>query len=197
MHQPVTKHIFLIRHQRPDISKKGFFNQQQASQFLKNYDACAIEQLVTKPAGLPYEHVITVFCSSLPRAKQTARAIFGTKVTLIEDSIFNEFKRQVFPLPFLKFPITFWLYGARLLWLLGLNNQGLETFHQARKRARKAAQMLAQQAETNDKVVLVAHGFLNFFVRRALQKMGWQVVRSDGSGFLGITELVQRLESKF
>ncbi|RDC65628.1 histidine phosphatase family protein [Adhaeribacter pallidiroseus] len=192
MDQPVTQHIFLIRHQRPDVSKKGFFNQQQAGQFLKNYDTSAIEQLVTKPAGLPYEHVTQVFCSNLPRAKQTARAIFGPGVTLIEDALFNEFQRQVFRVPKIKFPIKFWLYGARILWLLGLNNKGLETFGQARKRARKAALKLGQQAATDGKVVLVAHGFLNFFVRRALQKMGWRVVRADGGGFLGVTELVKK-----
>ena len=191
MDPPTTQHIFLIRHQRPDVSKSGFFNQQQAHQFLKNYDTSAIEQLVTKPTGLPYEHLTHVFCSSLPRAKQTARAIFGGEVTLIEDALFNEFQRQVFWVPKIKFPIKFWLYGARILWLLGLNNKGLETFGQARKRARKAAQRLVQQAEADGKVVLVAHGFLNFFVRRALQTMGWRVVRADGGGFLGVTELVK------
>lgn len=189
--KPKQLHIFLIRHQRPGLSKSGFFNQHQADQFLKNYDTCAIEQLVSKPAGLPYEHLTKVFCSSLPRAQQTARAIFGTDVTLMEDSIFNEFQRQVFLVPRIKFPIKFWLYGARLLWLLGLNSKGLETFGQARKRARKAAQKLAQQAENDDKVALVAHGFLNFFVRRALRNMGWRVVRSDGGGFLGVTELMR------
>ncbi|QNF32643.1 histidine phosphatase family protein [Adhaeribacter swui] len=192
MKELATRHIFLIRHQRPNVSKSGFFNQQQASQFLKNYDICTIEQLVNKPAGLPYEHVTQVFCSTLPRAKQTAQAIFGNEVSLIADPVFNEFPRQIFPVPFLKFPIKFWLYGARVLWLLGLNNQDLEPFHQARQRARKAAQKLAQQADKDGKVVLVAHGFLNFFVRRALRKMGWQVVRQDGSGFLGVTELVKK-----
>ncbi len=192
MDTPVTKHIFLIRHQRPDVSKNGFFNQQQADQFLKNYDTCAIEQLVTKPAGLPYEQVTQVFCSNLPRAKQTARAIFGSQVTLIEDALFNEFQRQVFRVPFFKFPIKFWLVGARVLWLVGLNNTGLETFSQARQRANKAAQKLAQQADADGKVVLVAHGFLNFFVRRALKRMGWREARYDGGGFLGVTELINQ-----
>ncbi len=192
MDPPATRHIFLIRHQRPDLSKSGFFNQHQASQFLKNYDTSAIEQLVSKPTGLPYEHVTKVFCCSLPRAKQTAQAIFGLKVTLIEDPVFNEFQRQIFPVPRIKFPIKFWLYGARVLWLLGLNNKGLETFGPARKRAQEAAQKLVQQAQTDGKVVLVAHGFLNFFVRRSLRSMGWRVVRHDGGGFLGVTELVKK-----
>jgi len=187
-------HIFLIRHQRPVVSKQGWFSQQQACQFLSEYDVCAIEELVTKPTGLPAEQLSKVYCSSLPRAKQTAQAIFGPEVTLIEDPVFNEFPRQVFPLPFFKFPIKFWLFGARMLWLLGLNTRGLESFRQAKKRARKAAQQLAHQAKTDGKVVLVAHGFLNFFIRRALRRMGWHVVRYDGTGFLGVSELVKKVK---
>ncbi|MDQ3290215.1 MAG: histidine phosphatase family protein [Bacteroidota bacterium] len=187
-------HIFLIRHQRPVVSKQGWFSRQQASQFLMDYDACAIEELVTKPTGLPAKPLTKVYCSSLPRAKQTAQAIFGPEVTLMEDPVFDEFPRQVFPLPFLKFPIKFWLFGARVLWLLGLNSRNLETFRQARVRARKAAQQLAHQADTDGKVVLVAHGFLNIFIRKALRKMGWRVVRYDGTGFLGVSELVKEAE---
>ncbi|MDQ4139405.1 MAG: histidine phosphatase family protein [Bacteroidota bacterium] len=189
-------HIFLIRHQRPVVSKQGWFSRHQASQFLTEYDTCSIEELVTKPTGLPAEQLTKVYCSSLPRAKQTAQAIFGNEITLIEDPIFNEFPRQVFPLPFFKFPIKFWLIGARVLWLLGLNAHGLENFRQARIRARKAAQLLAQQAKTDGKVVLVAHGFLNIFIRRALRNMEWHVVRNDGGGFLGVSELVKKAENR-
>ncbi|QMU31110.1 histidine phosphatase family protein [Adhaeribacter radiodurans] len=187
-------HIFLIRHQRPVVSKQGWFNREQASQFLMEYDACAIEELVTKPAGLPTEQITKVYCSSLPRAKQTAQAIFGPEITLIEDPIFNEFQRQAFSIPYLKFPIKFWLIGARALWLLGINTNGLENFRQARIRAHKAAQQLVKQAERDGKVVLVAHGFLNIFIRRALRKMGWHIVRYDGGGFLGVSELVKKAE---
>jgi phospholipase/lecithinase/hemolysin len=41
--------------------------------------------------------------------------------------------------------------------------------------------------------VLVAHGFLNAFIKRALKQMGWRVVRHDGQGFLGVTELIKTM----
>lgn len=191
--KPRQLHIFLIRHQRPAVSKKGWLSRHQASQFLIDYDACDIEQLLNKPTGLPFESITKVYCSSLPRAKQTARAIFGPQAQLLEDVTFNEFQRQVFQLPLLKFPVKFWLFGARVLWLLGVNNKGIETFRQARMRARKAAQRLVEHVETEGKVVLVAHGFLSIFIRRALKKMGWRIVRHDGGGFLGVTELVKEV----
>lgn len=187
-------HIFLIRHQRPALSKKGWFGQKQARQFISDYDACDIEQLVSKPADLPLEHIKKVYCSSLARSKQTARAIFGPDVELIEDSAFNEFQRKIFQLPLLKFPIKVWLVGVRLLWLMGLNSKGIETFRQARARARQCAEHLARQAQTDGKVVLVAHGFLNAFIRRALKKMGWRTIRHDGESFLGVTELIKSRE---
>ena len=185
--------IFLIRHQRPALSKKGWFNRQQAHQFVLDYDTCNIEELVNKPIGLPFENITKVYCSSLPRAKLTARAIFGPHVLLLEDAAFNEFQRDIFQLPLLKFPIKFWLLSTRVLWLLGVNYKGIETFRQARARAWQAAQHLAAYAQTDGLVVLVAHGFLNFFILRALKKMGWRVVRHDGSNFLGVTELVKEV----
>ncbi|CAA9223515.1 MAG: hypothetical protein AVDCRST_MAG95-648 [uncultured Adhaeribacter sp.] len=186
-----AKHIFLIRHQRPDLPKKGWFGQQQASKFLRDYDTVNIEALVNKPPGLPFEQITRVYCSGLPRARQTARAIFGPDIELIEDPDFNEFQRRIFEFPLLRLPLKFWLLSARALWLLGLNHQGIETFKQARVRARRCAERLAREAEKENKVVLVAHGFLNAFIRRALKQMGWRVVRHDGAGFLGVTELIK------
>jgi broad specificity phosphatase PhoE len=188
-----AKHIFLIRHQRPALSKKGWFGRKQARQFIRDYDTVDIEALVNKPAGLPFEQISRVYCSRLPRARLTARAIFGSDIELIEDPDFNEFQRRIFELPLLKLPLKFWLLSARALWLLGLNNQGIETFKQARVRARRCAERLTREAEKDNKVVLVAHGFLNAFIKRALKQMGWRVVRHDGQGFLGVTELIKTM----
>jgi len=38
---------------------------------------------------------------------------------------------------------------------------------------------------------LVAHGFLNAFIRQGLRRRGWQIVRHDGNDYLGVTELVK------
>jgi broad specificity phosphatase PhoE len=186
---PKILRIFLVRHARPDVSRKGAFREQQASQFIRDYDSADIVAGAPKPAGLPYGKIGKVYCSTLNRSKRTAQALFGPEMPLVEDATFNEFERKILRLPLLRFPIDFWLTASRALWLLGLNSKGIETFRQAKRRARRAAEHLANQARQERQLVLVAHGFLNAFIRRELQKLGWQVVRKDGSGFLGVTEL--------
>ena len=184
-------HIFLVRHYEPNVERSGFFNAKEASQFISAYDEAGIKSMVANlPTGLP-EKPAKVYCSALPRAKQTARLLFGEEPPLIEDHNFNEFQRRIFHLPLLRFPIEVWLVGARLLWLMGLNRKGIESFQQARARAFKCAETLEKYAETEAKVVLVAHGFLNAFIRQGLRKRGWQIVRHDGNDYLGVTELVK------
>ena len=184
-------HIFLIRHSKPLVARDGLFDHLGASRFISDYDAAAIEAVVAKPAGLPYEEIKRVHCSALPRARLTARAIFGQEVELAEDRLFNECERKILALPLLRFPLQVWLTGARLLWLLGLNSRGIEHYRQARKRARQGAETLARYAQAEKKTVLVAHGLLNLFLRHYLKKRGWKVVRQEGHGYLAVTELVK------
>jgi broad specificity phosphatase PhoE len=184
-------HIFLIRHSKPLVSRQGLYDHTRASQFLREYDAAAIEAVVTNPPGLPYAEIKRVHCSALPRARQTAQAIFGPAVELIEDRLFNECERRILALPLLRFPLQVWLAGARLLWLMGLNSRGIENYRQARKRARQGAEALATFARDEKKTVLVAHGLLNLLLRNYLKKMGWQVIHQEGHGYLAVTELVK------
>ena len=189
------KRIFLVRHYEPDVERSGFFNAAEAGNFISDYDIAGLVKTDFRhPAGLP-AYMPKVYCSALPRAKQTARLLYGDKVNLVENADFNEFQRKIFHLPLLRFPIEVWLTGARLLWLLGLNSRGIETFRQARDRARRCAETLSAFAETEHTVVLVAHGFLNAFIRQALKKLGWKVIRHDGNSYLGVTELVKPHEN--
>lgn len=184
-------HIFLIRHYKPKVEHAGLYNATRATQFISDYDAAGIEAIINKPEGLPFAEVKRVHCSLLPRAKQTALAIFGPEIELVEDKIFNECERKILSLPLFRFPIKIWLAGARVLWLLGLNSRGIETYREARIRARQCAETLTRYAHEEKKTVLVAHGMLNIFIRRYLRALGWQVVRKDGSGYLSVTELVK------
>jgi len=188
---PEQLHIFLVRHHKPQIARAGLFNQARATQFITDYDAANIEVIPDIPTGLPYGEIKRVHTSALPRAKQTARALFGPEIELKEDKLFNECERKILALPLLRFPISVWLAGARILWLMGLNSRGIENYRQARARARQCAALLAQYAESERKTVLVAHGMLNIFIRQYLRKMGWQITRRDGNSYLSVTELVK------
>lgn len=184
--------IFLIRHARPVVPKKGYYSKAAASDYISAYDAAEVEQFVMEHEAIPYQEVRQVYCSTLIRSQLTARQIFGEEVELVVRHEFREFERRIFSLPLLRLPIRLWLVSARVLWMMGLNSQGIETFRQAKQRAREAASFLAEQAEHNPPVILVAHGLLNNFIRWYLQDMGWKSVIQEGSGFLSVTMLEKK-----
>ncbi|WP_181304181.1 histidine phosphatase family protein [Rufibacter sp. XAAS-G3-1] len=187
--KPDTPHIYLIRHARPIINQKGFFTKAQAQHYLQEYNVAEVEQVIERSEHLPTDQIKRVFCSTLPRAKATALLLFGPDVELIEDATFKEFENRIWGLPVGKFPLKWWQVTSRVLWLLGLNQKDIESFKQAKARASQAAQHLIKEAEETGIAVLVAHGFLNEFIKRALKKKGWKVVLDGGRGYVGVTQL--------
>ncbi len=174
------------------VSKKGLFSKAAARTYISDYDAAEVEAFVLQHEAIPYKEIRQVYCSTLLRSQHTARQIFGEEVTLLERHEFREFERRIFSLPLLRLPIKLWLFSARMLWLLGLNSKGIETFRQARQRAREGAAFLAREAERAPTVILVAHGLLNNFIRWYLQKMGWKPSLHEGSGFLSVTVMEKK-----
>jgi broad specificity phosphatase PhoE len=191
---PDTHKIFLIRHARPVVSKKGYFSAADARTFINAYDAAEIEEFVLKHEAIPYKEVKRVYCSTLVRSQLTAKAIFGEEVELLVKHEFREFERRIFSLPRVKLPIRFWLLSARVLWMLGLNSKGIETFNDAKARARQCGDLLIEEAAARQTAILVAHGLLNNFIRWHLQDMGWKSTLHEGSGFLGVSVLEKRIE---
>ncbi|WP_276496814.1 histidine phosphatase family protein [Pontibacter litorisediminis] len=183
---PSPHRIFLIRHAKPKVDRKGFFDAAAARRYISDYDTAQVEEFVLQHEALPYKQIRKVFCSTLVRSQLTARAIFGDGVELKIDPTFREFERRIFTLPLLRMPIKLWLLSARLLWFLGFNSRDIETFRQARARAREAAKLLDQDARQHQTTVLVAHGLLNNFIRRELRQLGWQESIKGGSSFLSV-----------
>ncbi|WP_439881786.1 histidine phosphatase family protein [Pontibacter sp. MBLB2868] len=195
MEQPATQQenlpnrIFLIRHARPEVDNNGLFDAEAARQYITAYDTAKVEQFVLQHEVIPYQEIDKVYCSTLIRSQLTAKAIFGDNVHLRIDNSFREFERRIFSLPLVRLPIKLWLLSARILWFLGLNSKGIETFREARKRARSCARTLAADAVQNKTSVLVAHGLLNNFILRELRKMGWKTTYYEGHKFLSVTVL--------
>jgi broad specificity phosphatase PhoE len=75
------------------------------------------------------------------------------------------------PLP-LRLRFSIWVLWARLFWLLGLHS-GCESFLDARRRARTAAERLQELAEKHGSVMLVGHGYFNSMLAIHLRRLGW------------------------
>lgn len=181
--------IYLIRHARPILDRSGLFSKAQAEQYLTAYQVAEVGTDLEKTPHLPLKRIQKVFCSPLPRALATAHLLFGRNMTLVVDRVFREFENRIWGIPWGKFPMGWWQVSSRVLWMLGVNQGDSESFRQAKARAARAAAILAQEAGTDGLAVLVAHGFLNAFIKRALRKQGWKVTLNGSSSYLGVTIL--------
>lgn len=187
--------IIVVRHGEPALNKKGWFKRKEAMQFIKDYDSVGVEPLHFMPVVLQGDEILTIYTSSLNRAKHTARLVFGESVTYKEDILFREFERKIFSFFNLKMPLKFWLINSRIFWLMGGNKKNIEGFKDAKKRAKEASQTLEEYASKDKKAVLVAHGFLNRYLLKNLQKQGWTLVRDGGSEYLAASLLVRVKEN--
>ncbi|GEO05481.1 phosphoglycerate mutase [Adhaeribacter aerolatus] len=189
------RQIALIRHGEPDLLKTGRFSLNQAKQFVQSYDSVGIVVPDTPFFKIDNPDNAVIFVSSINRAKATAHYIFGADRGMTISPDFREFETSIGKhSPNVSMPINFWTTTARIKWMLGIDRQGAESFADARKRARKAAQVLAEASDKKPEVVLVAHGLLNRYIQQSLKDMGWHVVRDGGNGYLGTT-ILAKIES--
>lgn len=186
------RQIALIRHGEPDLLKNGQFSYEQAKDYIKNYDSVGIMVPDEPFFILEDTEDVVLFTSTIPRAQATAKYLFGADRDIKVSADFREFERKIGNRRMkMNLPLRYWTTTARIKWMLGIDREGIESFSEARERARRAAQILAEASEQNPKVVLVAHGFLNRYIKKNLEKMGWKVVRDGGSNYFATTILAK------
>ncbi|MCD4729135.1 MAG: histidine phosphatase family protein [Bacteroidales bacterium] len=178
--------VILIRHGEPDLDKKGWRNRDEAIRYMQNYDSATVIPFSNKPLRLEDIPVDTIIHSSLPRARHTAQLAFGGSMVLMEDCNYREFERKTMRWCNIKMPTKCWTSGSRILWLLGLNDNNIESFGEAKDRAKNNAAGLAFQASIDGMVILVAHGLHNKYVKKYLRKAGWKLVYDNGNGYLSV-----------
>jgi broad specificity phosphatase PhoE len=182
--------IILVRHGEPALKKDGWRTRREAMKFIRDYDSASVYEPAVRPVELRSDDISYMYTSELPRSISTAQFLFaGRKKKSMEE--FNEFQRKILSFYDVKMPLNFWLNTSRVLWLLGLNNRGVETYKEAKQRAKKAAQVLQDDASKNGKTLLISHGFLNHFLVKYLRKQGWAEVYNGGKGYLSQRMLVK------
>lgn len=128
-----------------------------------------------------------IFASSLPRAYQTAKYLFGKKCQLTVSDEFVEFDLNIFPIPFLKCKFKTWLLISRILWFLNISKTTRNFSYEAR-RAKSCANLLYKEAYDSS-VALVSHGLLNFFIEKNLKKQNYRRIYKVRNGCFSITRL--------
>lgn len=182
--------ILLVRHGRPDLSRKGLLSARQWTDWWSAYNEAGLVY-----GEMPPEHLLEAaegavhrLSSPLPRARETARAVFGPQIYDV-DPVFVEAPLPAPPLPGVRLSPSTWMAVSRTWWLMGYAGGG-ESSSMTSKRAVVAADRL-ESAATDGLVVLCGHGWFNRMLRRKLVGRGWVCDRDGGDAYWAWRRMVR------
>jgi len=174
--------IILARHGEPALSRKVKLTAQQYRDFWAKYEVLGILPGQTPPEKLAQfvEGCGTLLSSTRLRSIESAAALGGSRRAVQHEILIEA------PLPpprwpdFIRLSPSVWGFIARFWWWFFNHHEGQETRGDAEARAMRAADLLIGHAEDGEDVVVLAHGFFNFMIGRALRRRGWKLVASEG-----------------
>jgi broad specificity phosphatase PhoE len=174
--------VILARHGEPALSRRVLLNARGYRDWWARYEAGGLKPGQTPPPALVTlaANAAAVLSSTRERSRQSADAITAGRA-FDADVLFIEA-----PLPSPPFPDWFrlsprwWGVLSRIWWRVFDYNDGQESRAQAEARARRAAATLAARAAGGGDVVLIAHGYFNFMIGRALVAQGWRRTLDQG-----------------
>lgn len=172
--------IILLRHGKPDIELKGYFNASEIKQLTVNYAESGIQDHPPKELKEKF-NTCYVVCSELTRSLHTAEKL-GVKQIHLSDNLFAETDLPHFDNSIIKMPAMLWVTVLRIIWLFGFKKNG-ESLAQAKDRAKKATNKLISLAKENEKVILVGHGLMNRLIAKQLKLNKWQGPASPGKKY--------------
>jgi broad specificity phosphatase PhoE len=188
--------IILARHGEPALSRKVKLSAAQYREFWAQYELGGI-----LPGQVPPERLrkLAAACGTLVsstrlRAIESARTLVGDREFAHHEVLIEA------PLPppglpaWIRLSPKTWGFITRVLWWYLDQHHGEEGRHQAEARADRAAALLIDLAAGGGTVVVLAHGFFNHLIGRALRKRGWNLVESEGYRYWSIRRWKQGWE---
>jgi broad specificity phosphatase PhoE len=174
--------VILARHGQPALSRRCKLSADQYREWWADYETGGLAEDQTLPEPLRHaaQRAGFIIASTRPRAVESANALAGGRA-FAEDPLFVEA-----PLPpphwprWLKLTPPVWGFISRFWWWIFDHHDQQETRDQAKARAEEAARELIQLAGSGQDVLVVAHGFFNMMVGRALRRRGWACTENGG-----------------
>ena len=182
------KQIILIRHAKVDIDHSEKVDSDFLKDWVASYDTANIvdDSLPTQETRDAVNHADVLVTSSLRRAIDSAK-VLGVDI-YESNAVFNEALIAEVNIPFLKLKPKSWLALLRVLSLFRVGKK--DTSLKASKlQAQKAMERLLELSDEHESVVLVGHGGMNWFIRKALMKEGWSLEPNASSKNWGMTVL--------
>ena len=174
--------ITLARHGEPAISRKVRLSSREYREFWARYETMGLLAGQTPPAQLVgfVERCDVLISSTRRRAIESAAAV-GPGRDFVREEVLVEA-----PLPPPRWPSWIrlspkvWGFLARFHWWFFNHHQGEESRRASENRADQAAAKLEAMADSGQHVVVLAHGFFNILIGRALIKRGWRRTLREG-----------------
>ena len=174
--------IVLARHGEPALSRQVKLSAAQYRDFWAKYEVLGLLPGQTPPDALArfVDQAGTLLSSTRLRSVESARVLArGRKVVEHEVLIEAPLPPPAWP-AWIRLSPKIWGFLARFWWWFFNHHDGQESRAAAEQRADQAAAMLIDHALRGEDVVVLAHGFFNFMISRALRKRGWKQVSSEG-----------------
>ena len=172
--------IIIARHGKPALSRKVQLTWREYREWWGQYDlgGLAEKQKLPKKLKSLAENADVVISSSLPRAIESATLASGREPDFIYDTLIE----AALPSPHLgnlKFRPKTWGTWSRIVWFWGWPD-GMESHGEARARANKMCDVLAEHASGGKTVYVSAHGWFNRMLKGSLMKRGWKCKSQNG-----------------
>jgi broad specificity phosphatase PhoE len=171
--------ITLIRHGKSQWQEGGWLGPTEFTEWIKRYDLHGVceEDAIPQVTIEKVKEAKWLVASTLPRAIHSTHLLKPSCPIEVND-LFCEVEM---PVPFvnqpLKLPVNAWLMIARILWLCGYA-RNVESYNEAKQRAKLAADLLCVYAQQHRNVVVVGHGWFNCILGRELKRRKWKIERS-------------------
>lgn len=175
--------ISLIRHGKSKCMNNKRIKCKEFNDWVAKYNCLGVFEASSYPSDT-LKKIATaniVLTSDLKRSIESAK-LLNPNSTAVSDSLFRETE---LPTPStklwgLKLKPGIWALILRCLWFCGYS-RNCESLRKAKVRAKKAAELLVEYAQTHSSIVLVGHGFFNMLIAKELQKTGWKGIRKTSS----------------
>jgi broad specificity phosphatase PhoE len=165
--------IVLIRHGQPHLPLRPRTGHAGFTGYIDQYEAAGLAPSSFPPRELAElaGELTHIFTSGRARSHQSA-AVLAPHAELVAEDIFVEAPLASPRIPLLRMRVPKWAVISRFLWHLGFH-PGIENPKQSRRRAARAADMLAAAARQRGIAALVAHGYFNWMIGRELKRRGF------------------------
>lgn len=178
--------IVLIRHGKPmaainpKLTATGFMN------WVDNYNESIVDaESFPQEAVRQLIQTHFIVTSDLARAIDSAKICGGSEPHLVLDQL-REMEIPSYKLPF-KLKAYTWLVLNRILWFIGIKSE-VESFKEAKIRAKHSAKELIDLAIEHNKVVVFGHGLMNKYIAKELEQFGWDSA-SEGKSYWSTIKL--------